>query len=57
MIIKTQTKLIKKPDLIISPIPTLFDPNMMAFGAVAAGNIKAQLAARVAGIIRERGGI
>ena len=35
----------------------LFVPNMMAFGGVATGSMKAHEAAIVAGIIRSRGGI
>ena len=51
----TLKQLMINPALTISIIFTLFDPKIMALGAVAAGNIKAQLAAKVAGIIIDKG--
>ena len=43
------------PALTISRIETLSEPNMIAFGAVAAGSMKANEADIVAGIIKIRG--
>lgn len=50
-----ENRLSKNPTLTISEIFTRLLPNIMALGAVAAGSIKAELAARVAGTISEMG--
>ena len=42
-----------KPARIISGIENLFAPKTIAFGGVAIGSIKAQLAARTTGMVRE----
>jgi len=55
VIMITLKQLMINPALTISIILTLFEPKIMALGAVAAGNIKAQLAAKVAGIIIDKG--
>ena len=44
-----------KPARIISGIENLFAPKTIAFGGVATGSIKAQLAARQTGTVRETG--
>ena len=44
-----------KPARIISGIENLFAPKTIAFGGVATGSIKAQLAARTTGMVRETG--
>ena len=43
------------PDFIISGIVRYPEPNTMALGGVATGSIKAQLAAKVALIIKPKG--
>ena len=44
-----------KPARIISGIENLFAPKTIAFGGVATGSMKAQLAARTTGMVRETG--
>ncbi len=47
----------QNPAFAICGIDTLPEPNIIALGAVATGNIKAQLAARAIGAINNKGSI
>ena len=53
----TLRRLRSNPHLIISETLTRPEAKMMELGGVAAGSIKAQEAAKVVGIMRERGDI
>ena len=53
----TQRRLRINPHFIISETLTRPEAKIMELGGVAAGSIKAQEAAKVVGIMRERGGI
>ena len=48
-------RLMAKPARIISMILNRLDPYTMAFGGVATGSIKAQLAAKTTGIVKTSG--
>ena len=50
-------RLMAKPARIISMILNRLDPYTMAFGGVATGSIKAQLAAKTTGIVKTSGAI